>query len=106
MANITIRETDLTTAGSSSVTDNVVYIPGYAKMGPIGEPTECSTLSEFESIFGTSPYKFKNSNSYNGISYSAGDYEKSYYYAAELLKAGLPIVFERIETSNIDYTYS
>ena len=106
MANITIRETDLTTAGSSSVTENVVYIPGYAKMGPIGEPTECSTLSEFESIFGTSPYKFKNSNSYNGISYSAGDYEKSYYYAAELLKAGLPIVFERIETSNIDYTYS
>lgn len=106
MANITIRETDLTTAGASGVTDNVVYIPGYAKMGPIGEPIECTTLSEFESIFGTSPYKFKNANSYNGISYSAGDYEKSYYYAAELLKAGLPIVFERIETSNVDYTYS
>ena len=106
MANITIRETDLTIAGASGVTDNVVYIPGYAKMGPIGEPIECTTLSEFESIFGTSPYKFKNANSYNGISYSAGDYEKSYYYAAELLKTGLPIVFERIETSNVDYTYS
>lgn len=106
MANILIKETDLTTAGSSSVTDNVVYVPGYAIMGPTNEPTLCSTLSEFQKIFGNAPYKFKSSQSI-GIQGSQetyaqqGEYEKSYLYAAEILKAGLPVLFERVTTSDV-----
>ena len=103
MAKITILEQDLTTAGSSNVTDNVVYVPGYATMGPINEPTLCSTLSQFQKLFGSVPYKFKSdeNNSVDLVSYKEGDYERSYWYAAELLKNGLTVLFERIGDSKI-----
>lgn len=102
MANITIFEQDLTSAGSSNVTDNVAYVPGYAIMGPLDTPTLCTTLSEFQQTFGAEPYKFVVDESVNngaGITVSKNDYEKSYWYAAELLNAGLPVLFERISTT-------
>lgn len=110
MASITIRETDLTSAGINDVTSNAAYIPGYAIMGPINTPTLCQTLSEFKSIFGDKPYIFTTTQSYptftsivdsidvtpDGAMYEVGDYEKSYIYAADLLKQGLPVYYERI----------
>lgn len=104
MAKITITEQDLTTAGNSSVTENVVYIPGYATMGPVNTPTVCSTLAEFQKIFGTTPYKFNAPQSLESVNFAqAGDYEKSYLYAAEILKAGLPVLFERIADESLGY---
>lgn len=104
MANISILEQDLTTAKDTSTTSNVVYVPGYAIMGPANEPTLCKTLTEFKKIFGAVPYTFKHSqsltNNVTGARFiTAGDYEKSYIYAAELLKVGLPVLFERVTTS-------
>lgn len=96
MANITIFERDLTNAGASSVTDNVVYVPGYSTMGPIDEPILCNTLSEFQEIFGAIPYQFKTSNEH----YNVNDFEKSYWYAAEILNSGLPVLFERVLTTD------
>lgn len=110
MATITIRETDLTSVGINDVTSNAAYIPGYAIMGPINTPTLCQTLSEFKSIFGDKPYKFTTAQAYptftatvggenvtpSGAMYEAEEYEKSYTYAADLLKQGLPIYYERI----------
>ena len=104
MANIKISEQDLTSAGSTNTTENYAYIPGYAIMGPINEPTVCETLSDFQRIFGSVPYRFKNQQSYQTITFAqANDYEKSYIYASELLRAGLPIVFERVPSLNLSY---
>ena len=110
MATITIRETDLTSVGINDVTTNAAYIPGYATMGPINTPILCQTLSEFKSIFGDKPYIFTTAQAYptftstvgelgvtpSGNMYEAGEYEKSYTYAADLLKQGLPIYYERV----------
>ena len=61
MPKIDIRERDLTTAGTLGETSNVVYVPGYANIGPINTPTLCSTLDEFHEIFGDVPYRFQTS---------------------------------------------
>lgn len=112
MPNIYIRERDLTSAGTLDVTTNIVYIPGYANMGPINTPTLCETLDDFKRIFGNSPYRFKKDAPWGAISgswsqdsvntstmgnfYQAGEYEKSYIMATQLLKLGLPILYERV----------
>ena len=105
MPKILINERDLTTVVADNITDNIVYIPGYAITGPINTPTLCYTLEEFKNIFGELPYKFKNSYSYTmfaseaqptGNFILAEDYEKSYIYACELLRNGLPILYERV----------
>ena len=107
MAKITILEQDLTKASNSGATENVVYVPGYANMGPANTPTLCSTLADFERIFGTVPYVFKKTQTYDGTQYAvAGDYEKSYVYAAELLKSGLPVLFERVAPATLSYASS
>lgn len=111
MPKITIYEKDLTTAGVENLTTNVAYVPGYAIMGPVNTPVLCQTLSEFQELFGYVPYKFKNAQSYASVGgYPSGSnqaynnlymfqkdsYETSYVYAAELLKQGLPVLFERV----------
>lgn len=105
MANIVIKERDLTTASISGVTDNVVYVPGYATMGPVNTPTLCNTLNDFYTIFGNKPYIFKN-NQYmpdgSEIMAYKDDPEKSFIYAAELLRAGLPVLFERLSSSTLE----
>lgn len=110
MPNITIREEDLTSAGVTNYTTNAVYIPGYAVMGPVNTPTVCDTLEEFQAVFGTSPYVFRTTQTWasinNGDSFpnstpdsnfaEAGDFEKSYIIASDLLRQGLPIIYERV----------
>ena len=106
MASITIREQDLTTATNPNTTANIVYVPGYATMGPTNVPTLCSNVAEFQSIFGYLPYQFKNNAvgpDGSNVAYERDDYEKSYRYALELLKAGLPIYFERFTSSELPF---
>lgn len=123
MPSINIYERDLTSPYSVDTTPNIVYIPGYANMGPMDTPVLCNTLSEFYSIFGSVPYKFKKAQSYpevkEGISpneitykfantakpasslYQVGDSEGSFITAAELLSKSLPILFERVTSGEI-----
>ena len=105
MANITIYEQDLTTGTVTEQVSNAAYVPGYAIMGPVNEPTLCRTLDEFKLLFGTKPYIFKSNQEYpsdyidfkpSGTYARNGDYEKSYMYACELLRSGLSVLFERI----------
>ena len=114
MPNIIIREVDLTTPGVNEVvTTNTAYIPGYAVTGPVNTPTLCETVEEFESIFGLMPYVFKNDQTHEEdivtgedtktitiIDTYAGDYEKSYIYAKQILRAGVPVLFERVMDSD------
>jgi len=118
MPQITIREVDKTQAGSVAAQDNVVYIPGYATMGPINTPTLCTTLDEFYDTFGRVPYEFRTNQNYfkaeegkigfsnNSIpsSYSvfakAGSEEQSFIYAQDVLASGLPVLFERVMSAD------
>ena len=103
MPSINIYERDLTSPYSVDTTPNIVYIPGYANIGPIDTPVLCNTLSEFYSIFGSKPYKFKTAQGYPEIKegsstykftataeptcsmYQVDDFEKSFILAAEVL---------------------
>lgn len=104
MPKITINEWDLTRAGVNQFETNAVYIPGYAVMGPINEPTLCETLDEFKAIFGEKPYRFKRQQTFAGsvshtstdYVFEADDYERSYIYAYETLYRGLPVIYTRI----------
>lgn len=115
MPSINIYERDLTSPYSVDTTPNIVYIPGYANMGPIDTPVLCNTLSEFYSIFGSKPYKFKTPQAYPTVEgnsfitaakpansmYQAGDFEKSFILAAELLSKNLPVLYERVTSASL-----
>lgn len=107
MPNITIHEKDISAIARTDVTTNTIYVPGYAVTGPVDMPVYCETLDEFKRIFGTSPYMFEANSNYpaeiksNTIYALKGDYEKSYIYASELVRNGLPIFFERVSNTNL-----
>ena len=106
MAKTTIYEKDVTTTPAKSVTTNAVYVPGYAITGPLDTPTMCNSYEEFVNTFGSVPYILKENQSYDGHNIYAGDPEKSYLYAKELLFAGLPVLYERIATTQLSKTYA
>ena len=113
MAKITIFEKDVTSPGITSVTNNVVFIPGYSIMGPVNSPILCQTLESFQKIFGSKPYKFESiqanptfNPALSGKYANINDYEKSYVYAAELLRNGLPVMFERVMKEDIIDTFT
>lgn len=123
MPSINIYERDLTSPYSVDTTPNIVYIPGYANIGPIDTPVLCNTLSEFYSIFGSKPYKFKTPQGYPEVKEGSspnektykfstaaiptrslcqvGDSEGSFIIAAELLSKNLPVLFERVTSGKV-----
>lgn len=115
MPSINIYERDLTSPYSVDTTPNIVYIPGYANIGPLNTPVLCNTLSEFYSTFGSVPYKFKTPQAYPTVKgnsfitaakptssmYQAGDFEKSFILAAELLSKNLPVLYERVASASL-----
>lgn len=115
MPSINIYEKDLTSPYSVDTTPNIVYIPGYANIGPLNTPVLCNTLSEFYSIFGSVPYKFKTPQAYPTVGgnsfitaakptssmYQVGDFEKSFILAAELLSKNLPVLYERVASATL-----
>lgn len=101
MAKITINEIDNSSASAVTTSNNIVYVPGYSIKGPVNTPTLCNSVSEFREIFGNKAYQYKNDQKFSedvgaDIVAKAYEYDKSYFYALELLKQGLPILFERI----------
>ena len=76
--------------------DVVVYVPGYAKKGPL-EPT-LVTADTFKNIFGDSPYTFADGDntslSKNTMGKNAPD--RGWLYAKGLLDAGLTVLYHRI----------
>lgn len=90
----------------------------YVVPAPENVPVLCSSLMEFEAYFGKTPYRFtedqsvekmfKKDASMSGAKYMyrAGDYEKSYTYAKELIRLGLPVIYENIVSrGNTTLTY-
>lgn len=109
MANISIFEKDVSNIPSTVTNNNVVYVPGYAIMGPVNKPVLCTTLRQFQETFGTEPYTFEENQTYESLGTYinkgtlpntnfalANTKELSYYYVTELLNQGLFVLFERI----------
>ena len=135
MSKITIREVDETTVGNVVIeSTDVVYVPGFSVLNQtddeiIGEPHVpklCRTISEFETYFGALTPTFSMNQSYpQGFSsialppdtggtaqdmFKKDDPDPSYIYAKELLAAGLPVLYERVnevgETISVSKMYS
>lgn len=108
MAKITINEIDNSSASAVTTSNNIVYVPGYSIKGPVNTPTLCNSVSEFREIFGNTAYQYREPQKFSDdegadVIAEVGEYDKSYFYALELLKQGLPILFERIvDDSNIN----
>lgn len=125
MDRIIITEQDLAT---NNITEeqivDIVFVPGFASgedaTNPVAAyvPTFCSSISDFESYFGTVPAKFAADQEYpqgdNGFApsavptnltgesdehvlwFSSGAYDPGYTYAKELLYMGLPVMYYRM----------
>ena len=117
MPRINIREIDNTTSNYYEQLYNVVYIPGFSVVdGASGNqikaktPTLFTTLSDFRSKVGANAAVFGADEPYIGFDadavpssnllFEAGDKDPSYLYATELLKYGIPVVYERVNESN------
>ena len=80
----------------------------YIEPHPENSPTLCKNISDFEAYFGKAPYQFTVAQAYTagswdsdaiitgGKMYEANDYERSYIYAKELVKLGIPVLYENI----------
>lgn len=99
---ITVQERQEINPRGSAASSDIVYIPGLATTGPIGVPTLCQTYDEFTSTFGSEPYKFVDAD-IDGFAKAdrccvhKGDLDRGYVMAAELLNAGLQVMFERVD---------
>ena len=99
---ITVQERQEINPRGSVASSDIVYIPGLAITGPIGVPTLCQTYDEFTSTFGSKPYMFVESD-INGFAKAdrCGVHtetpDRGYVMAAELLNAGLQVMFERVD---------
>ena len=108
MPRITINEKDLTASSALTIDANVVYVPGIASFVDDTEHKESTiqyftSLDSFQSKFGKEPYKFKSQQEYDfdndgtaSVVAKAGEYERSYIYATELLRNGINILFEQV----------
>lgn len=76
--------------------DVIVYVPGYAKKGPL-EPT-LVTADTFEEIFGDTPYTFAtgDSTSLSKNTMGLNSPDRGWLYAKGLLDTGLTVLYHRI----------
>lgn len=115
MNRIVINELDMTTNVTAVNSTDVVYIPGFSVASlDEGEPsakprvpTLCTTIDQFYTYFGDSAPKFVANQNYptafsdlarpdGNLMFSRNDYDLSYIYALQLLNAGLPVIYERV----------
>ena len=111
MPKIAINEVDLTTSGGAVELSNVVYVPGIAEKLPLDfkkdTPRFYTNLDEFKADFGSIiPRVYLDelsSDEYpsfeNGHAYDTG-----YIYATELLRLGIPVVYDCLVNPENEYT--
>ena len=124
MPLIDIREKNDTHTGSLVEDYDVVYVPGIvAATGDnilkYGERRLFTSVREFKTACGDSPYTFKESQLYSSLGdatsgfadaaipfddvmFASGDADPGYIYAIELLNAGLNVLFERINPDSME----
>jgi len=121
MPRINIVERDETLTTTSERLYNVVYVPGFSINAsfPAKTPTTFTSYSTFKAAVGSSAAVFATDIRYDScgtwasgshsseLMFKEGDSDPSYMYAAELLKQGIPVVYERVNnsTSEVAGTY-
>ena len=103
---IKIKEVDRTTAGGRSTdSSDVAFIPGLSVGAidtkydvPANIPVLCTSVDDFEKRFGKTPYQYTEEDveGYTHMGFNAGDYDKSYIFAKELLYQGMPIYYANV----------
>lgn len=94
MSKINIYEKDITLRRSPyDVTQNAVYIPGFAADGKAHEVTLYESVEAFQNTLGDKPYKF-DSDQADYAYIKANTYDLSYVYARELLRLGMKVYYE------------
>lgn len=98
MPKITISEVDLTVNNAIDVTENIVFVPGMSTKDVATEPKLYRSVDAFITDFGDKPYKFVNPQTDGDqVTYlAAGEYERSYIYALELLNMGVSVYFYNV----------
>lgn len=61
------------------------------------EPVLCTSVTQFESIFGTDPFTFAADETFQGVSIKNNDVDRSYIMAKELLNMGMPVYYYGIK---------
>lgn len=130
MAKVVITEKDLTSSAISVDTTDIAYIPGFgdasinltledgSEVSLYHRPMLISSLAQFKKYFGSTPMTLTQSYLYaehaenwDACSYDesddknkylavAGEPDRSYLYAVELLNADMPIYYERVNATN------
>ena len=100
MPKITINEIDMTNTFVAGDLNRVVVVPGLIGVGAdskyvSGTPTLCKTVSEFQSVFGTTPYTFAailGSGKPAQVEVPAS-YDKGWIVANSLLNLGMQVLY-------------
>ena len=98
---INIFEIDNTSpAGSGIDSTDIAFVPGFSILpdAPANIPTLVTSTKEFETLFGKQPrvLTHRDVSDYTSYGFMAGDYDRSYVYAKELLYQGMPVVYSNI----------
>lgn len=98
---INIFEKDNTSpAGRGIDSTDIVFIPGFSTSvsAPVNKPTLITSVLEFNKVFGKEPRVLttKDVTGYTNYGFIAGDKDRSYVYAKELLYQGMPVLYSNI----------
>lgn len=98
---IVINEIDNTSPASSGIdSTDIPFIPGFSILddAPTNVPTLVTSVRDFERLFGSTPKKLTNRDvsKYPNYGFRAGDPDRSYVYAKELLHQGMPVVYANL----------
>lgn len=99
---IIINEVDNTSpAGRSTDSTDIAFVPGFSILAdaPVNKPVLCTTVKDFEALFGTSPRILTGrdvTSAYEKYGLYAGDPDRGYVYAKELLYNGLSVVYTNL----------
>lgn len=96
---------------SNRIKDGMVEITGDEKgthvkyaITEYNKPILCTSIANFEAIFGKQPLTFAADETYVGVSVKKDDVDKSYIMAKELLNAGMPVYYYGVNPTEVGAT--
>lgn len=99
---IIIQEDDRTQPLGAGTSSDIAFVPGFSSKSDAVKnvPVLCNTVAEFKKQFGEAPRILTDTDvaDYVAYGYRAGDYDRSYIYASELLHSGMSVIYANIDS--------